>query len=128
MHPNFSGRWTARLDESRFVNRVPLWLTAEIVQSEDHLHCQMRMAFEDSGDSRITFDASIVGGDEVRQGSVALVRRMGDDLLIELSIESGGREVILRDRWWLSANRQRLTMAHKDDVLAGQTVVFERQD
>ena len=127
MRTDFSGRWLANLDESVFVSRTPRRLTAEITQSPDRLHVEMRVSFEGSDDSRMVFDASIVDGDEVRSGSVALARWMGSDLVVETHFESGGQEVALRERWLLSGDGARLTMVHKNDVLAGQTVVFERQ-
>ena len=126
MGSDFSGRWLAKLDESVFVSRTPRRLTAQITQSADRLRVEMHVSFEDSDDSRMVFDASIVDGDEVRSGSVALARWMGSDLVVDVRFESGGEEVALRERWSLSGDGTRLTMAHKNDVLAGQTVVFER--
>ena len=127
MGTDFSGRWIAKLDESRFVSRVPRRLTAAITQSADWLHVEMHVSFEDIDDSRMVYDAPIVTSDEVRSGSVALARWMGDDLLVETRVETREREIVLRDRWRLSEDRSRLTMAHRGDVLAGQTVVFERE-
>lgn len=127
MPPDFSGRWAALIDESRFVSRTPAKLTAEIAQSADRLRVEMRVSFEGSDDSRMTYEANIVAADQIRPGSVAQARWMGDDLIVETRIESRGGELLLRDRWWLSADGERLTMAHKDDALAGQTVVFEKQ-
>ena len=126
MGSDFSGRWLANLDESVFVSRTPRRLTAKITQSADRLRVEMRVSFEGSDDSRMVFDASIVDGDEVRSGSVALARWMGGDLVVETHFESGGLEVALQERWFLSGDGTRLTMAHKNDALAGQTVVFAR--
>ena len=126
MVSDFSGRWLAKLDESVFVSRTPQRLSVEIAQSPARLHVEMHVSFEGSDDSRMVFDASIVDGDEVRSGSVALARWMGSDLVVDMRFESGGEEVALRERWSLSGDGTRLTMAHKQDVLAGQTVVFAR--
>jgi len=127
MVSDFSGRWLAKLDESVFVSRTPQRLSAEITQSLDQLHVEMHVSFDGSDDSRMVFDASIVDGDEVHSGSVALARWMGSDLVVDMRFESGGEEVALRERWSLSGDGTRLTMAHKQDVLAGQTVIFDRQ-
>jgi hypothetical protein len=127
MHPDFSGAWLAVLDECTFVTRTPVRLTADITQSGDLLHVEMHVSFDGTDDSRMVYDAPIISSDETRAGSVAFARRMGDDLVVETRIESGGEEYVLRDRWWLSGDGARLTMAHKDDVIAGQTVVFERR-
>jgi len=127
MHPDFSGRWRANIDESLFVSRTPQRLTAEISHNPEWLHVEMCVSFEDMDDSRMRYEAPIVGSDEVRAGSVAFARWMGDDLIVETRFESGGQEIVLRDRWWLSDDGTRLTMAHRDDALAGQQVVFERR-
>jgi hypothetical protein len=127
MVSDFSGRWFAKLDESVFVSRTPRRLSAEITQSAERLHVEMRVSFDGSDDSRMVFDASIVDGDELRSGSVALARWMGSDLVVEMCFESGGEEVALRERWSLSGDGTRLTMAHKHDALAGQKVIFDRQ-
>jgi len=127
MHPDFGGRWRAIIDESLFVSRTPQRLTATIAQTADRLVVEMHVSFDGHDDSRMRYEAPIIGSDEVRAGSVAFARRMGDDLVVETRFESGGQEITLRDRWWLSGDGTRLTMAHKDDVLAGQTVVFERE-
>jgi hypothetical protein len=127
MVSDFSGRWFAKLDESVFVSRTPRRLSAEITQSAERLHVEMHVSFDGSDDSRMVFDASIVDGDEVRSGSVALARWMGNDLVVEMRFESGGDDVALRERWSLSGDGTRLTMTHKGDVLTGQTVIFDRQ-
>ena len=126
MHRDFSGRWRALIDESLFVSRTPERLTAAVTQTADRLSVEMQVSFEGSDVSRMKFEAPIVGSDETRAGSVAFARWMGEDLIVETRFESGGQEITLRDRWWLSDDGARLTMAHKDDALAGQTVVFER--
>ena len=128
MRPDFSGRWIARIEESTFMARRPCRLTAVIAQRADRLHAEMHVSFEGSDDSSLRFGAAIVDGDAMRAGSVAQARWMGDDLVVETRIETSTGEVLLRDRWWLSEEGRRLTMAHRDDALAGQTVVFERQD
>ena len=127
MRQEFTGSWRALIDESLFVSRTPRRLTATISQGPNRLRVEMHVSFEGDDDSSMLFEAPIVSSDEIRSGSVAFARWMGDDLVVETHIESGGEEIILRDRWWLSGDGARLTMAHKDDILAGQTVVFERQ-
>ena len=127
MRPDFSGSWRAVIEDSRFVSRTPQRLTAAIAQSPDKLHVEMHVSFEGDDDSRMVYEAPIIGADEIRAGSVAFARWMGDDLVIETHVETHGGEVVLRDRWWLSEDGERLTMAHKDDILAGQTVEFERR-
>lgn len=126
MQADFSGSWLAVIEECTFVTRTPVRLTANIMQSANMLHVEMHVSFDGDGDSRMVFDAPIVSADDAGGGRVAQARWMGDDLVVETRIESGGEEYVLRDRWWLSAGGERLTMAHKDDVIAGQTVVFKR--
>jgi hypothetical protein len=124
MPTDFSGRWIARLDESTFMSRTPRRLTAAITQTSDWLHVEMHVSFEGIDDSRMVYDARIVSSDEVRSGSVAQARWMGDDLVVEMHVETREREIVLRERWRLSDDGTQLTMAHRGDDLAGQTVVF----
>jgi hypothetical protein len=50
----------------------------------------------------------------------------GTELVIESWLETPDRRLHLKDHWSLSADGQTLTMAHRDDDLAGQIVVNEK--
>jgi hypothetical protein len=50
----------------------------------------------------------------------------GSELVIESTLKAGERELHFRDHWSLSSDAQTLTMAHRDDDLAGQISVLEK--
>ena len=50
----------------------------------------------------------------------------GMELVIESRMKTPDREVYFKDHWSLSDDGQTLTMAHRDDDLAGQTSVLEK--
>jgi hypothetical protein len=51
----------------------------------------------------------------------------GTELVIESRMKTSGREVHFKDHWSLSDDGQTLTMAHRDDDLAGQISVLEKR-
>ena len=48
----------------------------------------------------------------------------GQELVIESRMNARGREFYFKDHWSLSDNGRTLTMAHRDDDLAGQVSVL----
>jgi hypothetical protein len=52
----------------------------------------------------------------------------GTELVIESWLAIGGRELHFQDHWSLSSDGLTLTMAHRDDDLAGQVVVHEKAE
>ncbi len=50
----------------------------------------------------------------------------GMELVIESWMKTSGREVHFKDHWSLSGDGRTLTMAHRDDDLAGQISVLEK--
>jgi hypothetical protein len=50
----------------------------------------------------------------------------GTELVIESWLETPDRRLHLKDHWSLSADGETLTIAHRDDDLAGQIVVNEK--
>ena len=53
-------------------------------------------------------------------------RWVGQELLIESRMETKGRTLHFKDYWSISADGGTLTMAHRDDDLAGQVSVLRR--
>jgi hypothetical protein len=51
----------------------------------------------------------------------------GTELVIESWMEAAGRQVHFKDHWSLSHDGRTLTMAHRDDDLAGQISVPEKR-
>jgi hypothetical protein len=51
----------------------------------------------------------------------------GAELVIESRMKTPDREFHFKDHWSLSDDGRRLTMAHRDDDLAGQISVFEKR-
>lgn len=55
------------------------------------------------------------------------MRWVGRELLIESWVKQGERDLHFRDYWSLSSDNETLTMEHRDDDLAGQITIVERQ-
>ena len=51
-----------------------------------------------------------------------------DELVIETTMSREERDLHFKDCWSVSEDGQRLTMAHRDDALAGQTVILVRDE
>jgi hypothetical protein len=51
-----------------------------------------------------------------------------DELVIETTMSREERDLHFNDCWSVSEDGQRLTMAHRDDALAGQTVILVRDE
>jgi hypothetical protein len=50
----------------------------------------------------------------------------GAEIVIESRMKTPARDAYFKDHWSLSDDGRTLTMAHRDDDLAGQTSVLER--
>jgi len=94
--PDFSGHWRASLERSRFATQTPLSLDVLIEHSGDSLRQKVLSVAQDGAE----------------QAALCVVPRPGG-------------EIRLVDFWSLSIDQRTLTMAHRDDALAGQTVELE---
>jgi len=131
METNFSGTWLADLSQSRLLGPIPSALTAKIEQSDQSLREEI-LVVTANGEHRSVLECHIGGHQEnavldgrpVRGGA----RWEGNELVIELWIAPGDRELHLSDHWSLSADGQVVTMEHREDALAGQRTILRRSN
>jgi hypothetical protein len=131
MAVDFTGTWKADLSQSKLPGPVPKAITVTIDHSDPDLHQQIIVTREDGSAQHITFKCVTNGKPDHCQLDEKAVRGRarweGEELVIELRIQSGARELYLRDCWSLAADGQTLTMKHRDDALAGQVTVLRRE-
>ncbi len=84
----------------------------------------------DGGAQRIAFHYETTGDETTNAVGDRTVRSRarwdGAELVIESWMETVGRVFHFKDRWSLSDDGQTLTMAHRDDDLAGQIVAHDK--
>lgn len=94
---------------------------------------QMVAAWYATGaEARLKFEYTTDGAESINSiaGSSVCTRAhwVGEELVIESSMEAAGRTLHFKDCWSLSNGGRRLTMEHRDDDLAGQISVLDRVD
>lgn len=132
MSVDFSGRWTADLSKSKLLSPRPKAMVVMVAHSEPDLRQEITVTKDDGSEQRIVFECRTNGetdrcrldGKEVR----GQAQWRGEELVIELWMRHGDREIYLCDCWSLSPDRQTLTMEHRDDALAGQVTFLRRMN
>jgi len=139
MTANFSGIWTADLSQSKFHSPGPTSLTAgpaaltvKIEHSSPTLWEEIIVGTPAGGERRSIFQCNIGeergnavwDGEPVRGGA----RWEGEELLIELWVDAGGRELHFCDYWSLTDDGQVLIMEHRNDHLDGQRTVLRKSE
>jgi hypothetical protein len=112
--PNLSalaGLWEADLERCHLMGPPPRRILMKIAHIGDELKHAILVTRADGNEQRM-----VVAYRSVRPGNRG-------EVIIEMTY--GDR--VLRDYWSLSDDGQTLTMAHRDDDLAGQTTVLERR-
>jgi hypothetical protein len=101
----------------------------EIEHREPRLVQQIHLTNADGAEKRVSFayetgaeTTNSVGGAPAR----TLARWERDELVIESRMMTPCREVYFRDHWSLSDDGRTLTMAYRDDDLAGQISILEK--
>ena len=127
--PNFTGLWQADLAASVFRSQPPEGLLNCIDHKEPYLIQEMILT-QPCGEHRSVFRYDITGA-ETRNTVMGMLARscaswVGSELLIETWLPTLAGEFHFKDYWSLAADGERLIMAHRDDGLAGQTVVHRR--
>jgi len=131
MPPNFSGTWVANLSRCRFLGASPKSLIVVIEHVGEELREEIFLTRIDSTEERSTFQCRTNredGATRLNGTPVHGTTRWNDqELIIETSVQLGTRDMHFRDYWSLSADGQALLMHHRDDDLAGQLIVLDRQ-
>ena len=130
MRLDCSGTWTADLAASRLLGPLPAAMTITIEHRDPELK-ETVVALRADGQERKSIlqcrtdrgeGRSWLDGKAVRGGA----RWEGDELVIEIWVELGGRELHFCDYWPLSPDGQTLYMEHRNGDLAGQRTVLRR--
>ena len=128
--PVFTGVWDLNLERSILRGSAPKRIVMEIEHREPRLVQQIHLTNADGAEKRVTFAYEIgaettnfVGGAPARTSA----RWEGEELVIESRVMTPCREVYFKDHWSLSGEGRTLTMAHRDDDLAGQVSILERR-
>lgn len=131
MTPNFSGTWIANLSRCRFLGSCPRSLTVVIEHVGDELRQEILLTRIDGAKQQSVFQCRTNGSNDAVQLNGNPVRGTAywnnEELIIETWVQLGTRNMHFRDGWSLAADGQTLAMDHRDDDLAGQLTVLDRQ-
>jgi hypothetical protein len=129
--PDFSGSWEMSAHRSVLRGPTPKRLFMKIEHRGSTLTQEVLTLGEEDAEQRATFryrcgaeTRNAIGAVEAR----SLARWAGSELVIESRIEMSGREIYFEDHWSLTDGGRTITMAHRNDDLAGQITVLERRD
>jgi len=127
--PDFSGVWEMNLERSILRGPAPKRILIKIEHREPRLVQQIHLTNAAGIEQRLTFSYE-TGAETTNFVGEATVlthaRWEGTELVIESRMKTPGREFHFKDHWSLSDDGRTLTMAHRDDDLAGQTSVLEK--
>ena len=100
-----------------------------ITHAGEDLHEETLVTTQNNIEQRILFECSVSSSEAMLDGKGirCSLRWNNDELVIETWPMLASREFHFCDYWSLSADGQILLMEHRDDDLAGQRVVFQRQ-
>jgi hypothetical protein len=128
--PDFSGVWEMNLEKSVLRGPPPKRILTIIEHQEPRLIQQLLVTNADGEEQRMTFSfrtdaetSNVIGSASAQTQA----RWEGAELVIESRMKTPGRNAYFKDHWSLSEDGQTLTMAHRDDDLAGQISVLERK-
>jgi hypothetical protein len=127
--PNFTGIWKLNPEKSTIRGSQPKQILMNIEHRDPTVIQQILLTDANGAEQRQIFTCRIgtevknsVGGVELRSGS----QWNGQELVIESRMNARGRDFYFKDHWSLSKDGRTLTMAHRDDDLAGQISVLEK--
>lgn len=127
--PNFSGIWELNPKASSLRSSAPRNLVVSIDHREPHLMEEVVFVDATGVERRQVFKCEI-GAESVNsvEGNTLRTRARwnGAELVLESWTKGPDRESHFQDHWSLSRDGQRLTMAHRNDDLAGQISVLEK--
>jgi S1-C subfamily serine protease len=128
--PDFTGLWQADLQKSTMRGLPPREILMKIEHREPHLVQKILVRYPSGDEQRLTLTYETTGNETTNsvRGGTARTRAHWDgaELVIESSMKTPTREFHFKDHWSLSDDGQMLTMAHRDDDLAGQIVVHDK--
>jgi hypothetical protein len=126
--PNFSGVWNAAVDRSVFRMAPPRSLRMWITHEGEAISHRVLTVWPDGSERLAELQYAIGGRVEAQIADrLAVIGAFWRDDILVIESELSDPPMQLRDHWSMSADGRTLTMAHYDDVLAGQTCVLERE-
>jgi len=128
--PDFTGVWVLNLERSILRGQAPKRIVMQIEHREPRLVQQIHFTSADGVERRMTFayetgaeTTNSLGGAPARTSA----RWEGEELVVESKVKTPCREVHFEDHWSVSDDGRTLTMAHRNDDLAGQIAVLEKR-
>jgi hypothetical protein len=128
--PDFTGVWEMNFERSILRGSAPKRTVVRIEHREPQLIQDIRVTDVHGTEQRLTFTYQTGAETTNSVGEVTArthARWEGTELVIESRTSIPGRELHFKDHWSLSEDGQTLTMAHRDDDLAGQISVLEKR-
>ena len=127
--PDFSGVWEWNSAKSATRGPMPERMVVTIEHREPQLVQHVVTTGADGSERSQTFHID-TGGETTNSAGGATLRTRsrweGAELVIESWLPTPQREFHFKDHWSLSEDGRTLTMAHRDDDLAGQIAVLDR--
>jgi len=128
--PDFTGVWELNLERSILRGQAPKRIVMQIEHREPRLVQQIHFTSADGVERRMTFayetgaeTTNSLGGAPARTSA----RWEGEELVVESKVKTPCREFHFEDHWSVSDDGRTLTMAHRNDDLAGQIAVLEKR-
>jgi hypothetical protein len=126
--PNFTGVWQVNFEKSKMRGPAPKRILMKIDHREPMLIQQILFTSE-AGTQQLAF--TYITGTETENligKATAQTRAEWDEteLVIESRMNAPDHQIYFKDHWSLSDAGAILTMAHRDDDLAGQISVLEK--
>jgi len=132
---DFSGFWRLDSEASTFHGPAPASLLMKIEHVESDLTQHIVAGNGAGAEQRRVFmcrigeeTISVVGETSLKVHAYWQDGDDTDELVIETTMSREERDLHFKDCWSVSEDGQRLTMAHRDDALAGQTVILVRDE
>ena len=117
------------LEKSVLHGRIPEQIFVEIEHREPTI-IQRILVRDANGEERLqTFTLKVGAKTSNSAGGISVqcvARWEGHELVVESRMNTADRELYFKDYWSLSNDNALLTMAHRDDDLAGQITLLER--
>jgi hypothetical protein len=130
LRPDFTGIWRANLEKSVLRGPSATQIVCRIEHREPHLQQEILFTPANGSEQRALFNYTTAGEETANQIGDRTARTRarweGSDLAIESWLDTPARQLHFKDHWSLSCDGRTLTMAHRDDDLAGQIVVYDK--
>jgi|ERR1017187_42466 RimJ/RimL family protein N-acetyltransferase len=130
LRPDFTGIWRANLEKSILRGPAPREILHRIEHRDPHLDQEILLAQASGNEQRLIFSYNTTGDETTNSIGARTARTRawwdGAELVIESWLETPDRQLHFKDHWSLSDDGETLTMAHRDDDLAGQIVLHNK--